>query len=73
MFAAGPEITARTCAGLKPFDARKAFMLTAVWNGAMPWSDTTNTLLFGSPWRLVPTASMMRCTASFAVWYAMRR
>ena len=73
MFAAGPEVIARTLAGSKPFAARKLAMFTAVWNGAKPWSDTTITLLRGAPCRSTPVAWMMRCTASFATRYALRR
>ena len=49
-----------------PLEASRFPMLTAVWKGSNPWSDTTMTLLSRSPAPLV-TASMMRATASFAV------
>ena len=42
--------------------AQHVVRLTAVWNGAMPWSDTTKTLVAG------PAASMIRVTARSACW-----
>ena len=73
MLAAGPEVMARTLAGSKPREARKFVMLTAVWNGAKPWSETTMMSESGRPRPSVPMAWMMRSTAPLAAWYAARR
>jgi len=48
-------------------------MLTAVWNGAKPWFRRDDDVAVRTPCRSVPTASMTRCTASFAARYAVRR
>ena len=61
MLTAGPEVRIATLVVSMPALRRMLVMLTEVWNGAKPWSDTTMTLLSR------PAASAMCFTALSAV------